>query len=135
MIWFYRNYGNDKSLWSKVLLNYITIIFILFRFTSGFLFILTLADLYYKIIDFAKIYQWKGVVLPLALNVNTQIVKDHFSDFFYWKILVKWQAFFCKLMITKDTSTCKSVFMLSKTSSCENNFYYKKIQIILWFFV
>lgn len=77
----YRDYGNDKALWSEVFLNYMTVMVKLFRSTFDSPLTLTLADYLRKILDFIKVYRWQKKVLPLALNLHTHIVESQFSDF------------------------------------------------------
>lgn len=55
----FQNYANNKVIWSKVFLNYMSVIVVLFRCTFDPPITLRLVNFYRKIPNFAKVYWWQ----------------------------------------------------------------------------
>ncbi len=96
-----------------------TIIVVLFRFNVGLHLTLSMANLYSKILDLAKVYQWQREFLTLALNFSTHIVESYFFDLSWWNISAKWQVCFCNSLMIKNTSFCYSACDFVRHSACD----------------
>lgn len=86
----YQDYGNNKALWSKVFLVYMTVMVALFGSIIGFSLTLALANFHCEIFDVAEVYRWQERVLSIAFNLHTNIVGSHPTNSFQWEILAKW---------------------------------------------
>lgn len=90
----YKNYGINSCLLPEVFLNYSAILFNFSGTTSPALY-LALTNFNREIIDLTRMYEWQGGLLPLAINLHTQIVESHLTDLTMWEIPAKWQGRFC----------------------------------------
>lgn len=108
---FYKNFGKSvHEVWAEAFINYQTIIVSFFGKTVPDLHAAT-NSFYQKILELSRVYDWERAVLPLAIDVHTNIVSVSASDPKAWVIPDPFQARFC------NVSTALPAFMISTNQS------------------
>ncbi len=94
----YKDYGNSfYEVWSEAFINYTSILVSLFGATVLHL-QAAFTQFYGQVLRLSKVYDWKEALLPMAIEVHSQIVTQQSTNPKQWVILPEFRGRFCPSM-------------------------------------